>query len=130
MKKLNILLLKSYIGPFVLTLGIAQFVLIMQFLWKYIDDLVGKGLESWIIFKLLLFTSVSLLPMSLPLAILLSSIMTLGSLGENYELTAVKSSGISFLRFIRPILILNILISIGAFFLSNNIIKKTNAELR
>lgn len=128
MKKLNILLLKSYIGPFVLTLGIAQFVLIMQFLWKYIDDLVGKGLESWIIFKLLLFTSVSLLPMSLPLAILLSSIMTLGSLGENYELTAVKSSGISFLRFIRPILILNILISIGAFFLSNNIIPTANKK--
>ena len=128
MKKLNLLLLKSYIGPFVLTLGIAQFVLIMQFLWKYIDDLVGKGLETWIIVKLLVFTSVSLLPMSLPLAILLSSIMTLGSLGENYELTAVKSSGISFLRFIRPILILNILISIGAFFLSNNIIPSANKK--
>ncbi len=128
MKKLNILLLKSYIGPFILTLGIAQFVLIMQFLWKYIDDLVGKGLDTWIIFKLLVFTSVSLLPMSLPLAILLSSIMTLGSLGENYELTAVKSSGISFLRFIRPILIMNIFIAIGAFFLSNNIIPIANKK--
>lgn len=128
MKKLNILLLKSYIGPFILTLGIAQFVLIMQFLWKYIDDLVGKGLDSWIIMKLLLYTSVSLLPMSLPLAILLSSIMTLGSFGENYELIAVKSSGISFFRFIRPLLVLNLFIAIGAFFLSNNIIPIANKK--
>lgn len=121
-------MLKSYLGPFFLTLGIAQFVLIMQFLWKYIDDLIGKGLESWVIFKLLAFTSVSLMPMSLPLAILLSSIMTLGSFGENFELTAIKSSGVSFIRFIRPLIIATLIIAVGAFFLMNNVIPEANKK--
>ena len=128
MKKLSVLLIKSYIGPFVLTFCIAQFVLIMQFLWKYIDDLVGKGLDSWVIFKLMVFVSATLVPMALPLAILLSSIMTFGAFGESYELTAIKSTGVSFIRFMRPLMIFIFILSIGAFFFSNNIIPFANLK--
>ena len=76
MKKLDWLVVKSFIGPFILTFFIAQFVLVMQFLWKYIDDLVGKGLDTWVLGKLLIYASASLVPLALPLAVLLASIMT------------------------------------------------------
>ena len=95
MKKLHQLVLKSFIGPFVLTFFIAQFVLLMQFLWKYIDDLVGKGLDWWTIGELLFYTSANLVPLALPLAILVSSIMTFGNLAEHFEITAAKASGVS-----------------------------------
>lgn len=127
-KKLNVLLIRSYIGPFILTFCIALFVLVMQFLWKYIDDLVGKGLEAWVIFKLLFYLSATLVPMVLPLAILLSSIMTFGGLGEHYELTAIKSTGISLVRFMKPLIIGISMLSIGAFFFSNNVIPKANLK--
>ncbi len=100
----------------------------MQFLWKYIDDLVGKGLDTWVIFKLMIFISATLVPMALPLAILLSSIMTFGAFGESYELIAIKSTGVSFIRFMRPLIIFIIILSIGAFFLSNNVIPSANLK--
>ena len=121
-------MLKSYLGPFLLTFGISMFVFIMQFMWKYIDDLVGKGLSWWVIAKLLFYLSATLVPMTLPLAVLLSSIMTFGSFGEYYELTAVKSSGISLLRFMRPLIISVFLLSVGAFFFSNYVIPKANLK--
>ena len=96
MKKLHIFMLKSFIGPFVATFFISMFVLIMQFLWRMIDEIVGKGLEFTVIAELLIYVATTLVPMALPLAVLLSSIMTFGSLGENYELIALKSAGISF----------------------------------
>jgi lipopolysaccharide export system permease protein len=111
-----------------MTFFIAMFVLLMQFLWRYIDDLVGKGLESSIIAELLSYASFGLIPMALPLAILLSSIMTFGNLGEHYELTAMKSSGISLYRIMFPLIILTIIISISAFFFSNNILPHTNRK--
>lgn len=122
MKRLHSFILKSFFGPFVLTFFIAMFVLLMQFLWKYIDEMVGKGLDTSVIVELLTYTSASLVPMALPLAILISSIMTFGNLGENYELTAMKAAGISLMRIMRPLIVLTILISIGAFFFSNNIL--------
>jgi lipopolysaccharide export system permease protein len=128
MKKLHVLILKSYIGPLVLTFFISMFVLLMQFLWKYIDELVGKGLEISTISELLGYAACGLVPMALPLAILLSSIMTFGNLGENYELTALKSSGISLTRIMYPLIILTILISIGGFFFSNNVLPYTNLK--
>ncbi len=128
MKKLDWLVVKSFIGPFILTFCIAQFVLVMQFLWKYIDDLVGKGLDPWVLMELLLYASARLVPLALPLAVLLSSIMTYGSFGEHYELTAVKSAGVSLYRFMRPLIITVIGISIFAFFFSNNIMPKTNLK--
>jgi len=89
-KQLNFFVIKSFLGPFVLTFVIAIFVLLMQWLWKYIDDLVGKGLEWTVVTQLLFWASTTMIPLALPLAILLSSIMTFGNLGEHYELVALK----------------------------------------
>jgi len=121
-KILHRLLVKAFLGPFVLTFLIVLFVLVMQFLWVYIDDLVGKGLEWYIIAEVLFYASASFVPLALPLAILLASIMTFGNLGEFYELTAIKSSGISLWRFMRPLTVLIVLFSIGAFYFSNTVL--------
>lgn len=122
MKRLNKLVITSFLGPFLVTFFVALFVLLMQFLWKYIDDLVGKGLEWYVIARLLLYSSVYLVPMALPLAILISSIMAFGNLGEHYELVAVKAAGISLNRMLRPLFITALLISGIAFLFSNNIL--------
>ncbi|MFH1319928.1 MAG: LptF/LptG family permease [Bacteroidota bacterium] len=129
MKKLHIFIIKSYLGPFVLTFFIALFVLLLQFIWKYIDDLVGKGLEWYLITELLLYTSVSLVPMALPLAILISSIMTFGNLGEHYELAALKSAGLSLQRIMFPLIITSICICIAAFYFSNYILPIANLKM-
>ncbi len=130
MKKLHLFVLKTYIGPLVSTFFVVVFVLLMQFLWKYIDDLIGKGLELAVIGELLLYTSAGLVPLALPLAILLSSLMTFGNLGENFELTALKSAGISLQRIMSPLIILTIIISVGAFYFSNNVLPYTNLKMR
>jgi lipopolysaccharide export system permease protein len=100
----------------------------MQFLWKYIDDLAGKGLEWTVVAELMLYMSAGLVPMALPLAVLLSSIMTFGNLGENFELTAVKSAGVSLQRFMSPLIYLTIIICIAAFFYSDYVIPYTNLK--
>ncbi len=128
LKKFDWLLVKSFLGPFVLTFFISLFVLVMQFLWKYIDDLIGKGLSGWVLAQLLFYASAQLVPMALPLAVLLSSIMTLGDLGEHMELTAAKSAGVSLLRVMLPIFITVFFISIFAFFFSNNILPIANLK--
>lgn len=112
-----------------MTFFIALFVLLMQFLWMYIDDLVGKGLEWYLIAELLFYASASLVSMALPLAILLSSIMTFGNLGENYELVALRGSGISLWRIMYPLIVVAIMTSIGAFYFSNNIIPIANLKM-
>lgn len=94
MKTVHKLVLKSYLGPMILTFFIVMFVLIMQFMWRYIDELVGKGLDMSVIGELMFWAAMTLIPMGLPLATLLAAIMTLGNLGENYELLALKSAGI------------------------------------
>ena len=96
------------------TFIISIFVLLMQFLWKYIDDLVGKGLEWYIIVKLMLYVSITLVPLALPLALLLASIMTFGNLAEHFELTAFKSAGVSLQRVMRPLVVTAVLINIIA----------------
>ncbi len=100
----------------------------MQFLWVYVDDLVGKGLSFFVIAELLFFASASLVPLAIPLAILLSSMMTMGNLAEQYELTALKSSGLSLLRIIRALLMLAILISIGALAFANYALPVANLK--
>lgn len=115
-------MLKSFSGPFIVTFFISMFVLIMQFLWRKIDDIVGKGLDFSIIAELLFYASLTLLPMALPLAVLLSSIMTFGSLGENYELIALKSAGISLYRIMLPLIICVVSLAIFAFFFANNVL--------
>jgi lipopolysaccharide export system permease protein len=130
MKKLHLFILKTYTGPLISTFFVVVFILLMQFLWKYIDDLIGKGLEFSVIAELLLYTSAGLVPLALPLAILLSSLMTFGNMGENFELTALKSAGISLQRIMRPLIILTIIISVGAFYFSNHILPYTNLKMR
>src|SRR5205085_7152947 len=94
----------------VLTFLISLFVLLMQFLWKYIDDLVGKGIDWIIIVKLMVYVSITLVPLALPLSLLLSSIMTFGNLAEHFEITACKSAGLSLQRIMRPLIITALLI--------------------
>jgi Predicted permeases len=121
-KKLDWFIIKSFLGPLVLTFLIATFILTVQFLWLYIDELVGKGLGFGVILEFLMWGTVTLIPLSLPLATLLASIMTLGSLGENNELLAMKTAGISLQRIISPLIIIAVLICITAFFSANNLI--------
>jgi len=128
MKKLDWFILKSYLGPLVMTFFISLFILLMQFVWKYIDDLVGKGLEWYIIAKLLFLASSTFVPLALPLAILLSSLMMFGNLGEHYELVAVKSAGIPLNRIMRPLIIVSILISGLAFYFSNIVLPVANLK--
>jgi len=106
-----------------------MFILLMQFVWKYIDDLVGKGLEWTLIAELLWYTSASLVPMAIPLAILLSSIMTFGNLGEYYELVALKSAGLSLFKIMQPLIVLSMVLSVAAFYFSNNILPVANLEM-
>ena len=121
MKKLYRLILKSFLGTFAFTFFVVIFVLLMQFLWVYVDDLVGKGLSLNILAELFFYASLSFVPMALPLAILLASIMCFGDLGEHYELVAMKASGISIWRVMRPLLILSVMLSGMAFVFSNSI---------
>lgn len=121
-------MIRSYIGPLVLTFCLAMIVLILQFVWKYIDELVGKGLSGSVISELLFYVSASLVPMALILAVLLSSIMTFGTLGEHSELSAMKSSGISLTRIMAPLFFLTLSIAGGAFLLSNYTIPRTNMK--
>lgn len=121
-KKLDKLIIKAFIGPFIATFFITLMVLVMQFFWLYIDDFVGKGLGVGVVLKFIWYQSAVLVPLALPLAVLLSSLMTFGNLGESFELVAIKSAGISLLRFMRPLFFITILISCFAFFFSNNVI--------
>jgi lipopolysaccharide export system permease protein len=118
-KKLDLLIFKSFIGPFIITFFIALFVLIMQSLWKYIDDLVGKGLDLLTIAQFVWYASATLIILAMPIAILISSIMTFGNLGESFELVAIKSSGISLLRFMRPLILFTLLLCIITFLFAN-----------
>ena len=121
MKRLDRFILKSFVGPFIAILLVVVFILIMQFLWLYIDELVGKGLSFKVVLEFLGWGSVTMLPLSLPLATLLASMMTMGTLGENNELLAIKAAGISLQRVLIPLLSACAVISIGAFFISNNL---------
>ncbi len=130
MKKINILILRSYLGPLIATFLICVFVLLMQFLWRYVDDLVGKGLEWNVIAQLLFYASFTFVPMALPLSILLSSLMTFGNLGERYELVAIKAAGISLSRVMMPLAIIAFLVSVGAFYYSNIVFPYANLKFR
>lgn len=128
--KIYWLVIKSYLGPFVMTFFISLFILLMQFLWKYIDDLVGKGLEWYVIAQLLFYASSTFVPLALPLAILLSSLMTFGNLGENYELVAMKAAGISLRKIMMPLIAMSIVTSIIAFYFSNNVLPIANLKFK
>ena len=122
MKRLDRYLLKSFTGPFALVFFIVLFILVMQFLWVYIDELVGKGLGLGVIAEFMGWGACTILPMVLPLSTLLASIMTMGGLGENNELLSMKAAGISIGRTMLPLMIVSFLIAISAFFISNELI--------
>lgn len=129
-KKLDKLIVRAFVGPFIATFFITLLVLVMQFFWLYIDDFVGKGLSTGLILEFIWYQSAVLVPLALPLAVLLSSLMTFGNLGETYELVAIKSAGISLLRFMRPLFFVTIMICGIAFLFSNYIIPVANLKSR
>ena len=130
MRTLHRHMITSYIGPFLMTFFIAVFVLFMQFLWKYVDDLIGKGLETQTLAKLFFYASLTTFPLALPLAILLSSLMTFGSLGEHFELVALKSAGMSLQKIMMPLIIMAFLTSVSAFVFANNILPFVNLKMK
>ena len=129
-KKLDKLIVRAFVGPFIATFFITLLVLVMQFFWLYIDDFVGKGLSTGLILEFIWYQSAVLVPLALPLAVLLSSLMTFGNLGETYELVAIKSAGISLLRFMRPLFFVTVMICGIAFLFSNYIIPVANLKSR
>jgi len=128
-KKLDLLIVKAFVGPFIATFFITLFVLVLQFFWLYIDDVVGKGIDGLTVGRLVFYLSATLVPLALPLAVLLSSIMTLGNLGESFELIAIKAAGISLLRFMRPLFFVSLALTILAFFFNNNILPICNLRM-
>ena len=115
-------MLQTFLPVFAMTFFICLFIVLMQFLWRYIDDLVGKGLDIATIGELFFYAALTMVPMALPLAILLASLMTFGNLGEKFELTAMKAYGVSLLKTMRPLIIFILLIAGGAFFFQNNVL--------
>ena len=129
MKTIHKLVLKAYLGPMILTFFIVMFVLMMNFVWRYIDELVGKGLSAGIVIELMTYAMANMLPLGLPLAVLLAAIMTMGNLGENYELLAMKSAGMSLVQITKPLIILVAFVSVGSFFIGNNLVPNANKKL-
>ncbi|MGI8598582.1 MAG: LptF/LptG family permease [Chitinophagaceae bacterium] len=129
-KKLDKLVIQAFIGPFAATFFITLMVLVMQFFWLWIDDFVGKGLSTGVILEFIWYQTAVLVPLALPLAVLLSSLMTFGNLGESYELVAVKAAGISLLRFMKPLFFVVIFICGIAFWFSNYIIPVAQFKTR
>ncbi len=130
MKKLDLLLLRGFAAPFITTFFIAMFVLNMQFLWKYIDEIVGKGLEVQLIIELLFYQSLAMMPLALLLAVLIASVMVMGNLAERYELASMKSAGVSLTRTMRPLIVLTTLIAGFSFFCSDNIIPVASLKFK
>ncbi|MDR2776172.1 MAG: LptF/LptG family permease, partial [Tannerella sp.] len=128
-KRLDLFLLKTYLPLFSMTFGICLFIFLMQFLWKYVDEMVGKGIEMYILAELFFYAALSFVPQALPLAILFASLMTFGNLGEQLELLAMKASGISLMRIMKPLTFFLIIVSISAFFFQNNVIPVSQVKM-
>ena len=130
MKKLYKVIIGTYIGPFMLAFATVLFLMVMQNFFLYLDDILGKGLPWYVIAQFLIYSSATIVPIVVPLAILLGSIMTFGSLAENFELTAMKSSGLSLMKIMRPMIIVVILTGAAEFVFLNNVWPVSNMKLR
>ncbi len=128
-KRLYTFTLQTFLPLFVMTFGICLFIVLMQFIWRYIDDMVGKGFEMMVLGEMLFYAALFSVPMALPLSILLASLMTFGNLGERLELLSMKAAGVSLLRILRPLIILIAFVSVGAFFFQNNIMPVAQVKL-
>lgn len=130
MKTIDKYIIKQFIGPFIATFFIALFVLLMQFIWVYVDDMVGKGAGFGLVLEIILYNSISLIPWALPIAILISSVMVMGSLGERYELASLKSAGVSLIRVMLPMLYFAIGVTFFSFFSSNTLVPIANLQFK
>ncbi|MDR0743292.1 MAG: LptF/LptG family permease [Tannerella sp.] len=128
-RRLDVFLLKTFLPLFLMTFGICLFIFLMQFLWKYVDEMVGKGIEIHILAELFFYAALTFVPQALPLAILFASLMTFGNLGEQLELLAMKASGISLMRIMRPLTVFLIFVAISAFFFQNNVIPVSQVKM-
>ncbi|MDR0758482.1 MAG: LptF/LptG family permease [Tannerella sp.] len=128
-KRLYIFLLKTYLPMFVMAFGICLFIVLMQFLWKYVDEMVGKGLGVDVLGEFFFYAALSFVPMSLPLAILFASVMVFGNLGEHFELQAMKASGISLPCTMKPLVVFLCFVSAGSFYFQNNIIPASQVKM-
>ncbi len=130
MKKIDRLVLTSFVGPFVVSFAIALFVLIMQFLWLYVDDMAGKGISIWILLEVIGYMSISIFPMALPIAVLISSVMVMGNFAERYELSSMKSAGISLLRIMRSLIVVSIIIGVFSYICSDYLSPMANLKFK
>jgi lipopolysaccharide export system permease protein len=130
LKKLDKLLITSFVGPFIVTFFIALFVFVMQTLWLYIDEIAGKGVGFFLLTELVAYLSVSMIPLSLPVAVLISSVMVLGNLAERYELSSIKSAGVSLWRTMRPLMVFTGGVAVLSFFCSNYFIPVSNLKFK
>lgn len=128
-KRLYLFILQTFLPLFFMTFFICLFIVMMQFLWRYIDDMVGKGLDVTVIAELFCYAALTMVPMALPLSILLASLMVFGNLGEHFELTAMKASGVSLIKVMSPLMVLIGLVSIGAFFFQNDVMPKAQVKM-
>ncbi|MFV0330790.1 MAG: LptF/LptG family permease [Dysgonomonas sp.] len=129
-KRLYTFIIQTFLPIFMMTFGICLFIVLMQFLWKFVEDLVGKGLDNIVLAELFIYAMLSLIPLALPLALLLASLMAFGNLGERLELLAIKASGVSLLKTMKPLIILVAFVSIGAFFFQNEAMPRIQVKLR
>lgn len=129
-KKIDLLLAKSFAGPFVVAFGVALFVLVMQFFWLYIDEIAGKGVSMIVLGEMVAYFSVAMFPMALPIAVLISSVMVLGDLAERYELSSMKSAGVSLLRVLKSLIIISICIGIFSYISSDFLIPRANLAFK
>lgn len=128
-KRLYLFILQTFLPLFLMTFFICLFIVMMQFLWKYIDEMVGKGLDMAVIAELFFYAALTMVPMALPLAILLASLMAFGNLGEHFELTAMKASGISLIKVMSPLIVFISMVSVGAFFFQNDVLPKAQVKM-
>lgn len=128
-KRLDLFLLKTFLPVFCMTFFICLFIVLMQFLWQRIDELVGKGLGVDLIGELFFYAMLTCVPLALPLAVLLASLMTFGNLGEHFELTAMKAAGVSLTRAMRPLVVVMVFVAIGAFFFQNNVLPVAQTKM-
>jgi lipopolysaccharide export system permease protein len=130
LRKIDLLMLRSFLGPFAVSFGIAVFILIMQFMWLYIDDIAGKGVSIFILMELIGYLSISIFPMALPIGVLIASVMLLGNLAERYELSSIKSAGVSLLRILRPLMVVCFGIALFSYVCSDYIIPVANLKFK
>ena len=128
-KRLYTFMIQSFLPVFFMTFFICLFIVLMQFLWRYVDEMVGKGLEMKVLFELFFYAALTMVPLALPLSILLASLMTFGNLGEKLELLAIKAAGVSLMRVMRPLILLITVISVLAFFFQNDVLPKAQVKM-